>query len=128
MVFKLPSLSHYSSRKEWENACWQKLLKSKVLLKSIVTSYERHNLVIRAAVKEGINSGKGFRQIGREMGLSLQTVSSIKKALNENSYRSYRERGKTERKRKTYSSSKSVLRRKPHGRPVRTKYGTIYLP
>ena len=126
MVFKLPSLSHYSSRKEWENACWQKLLKSKVLLKSIVTSYERHNLVIRAAVKEGINSGKGFRQIGREMGLSLQTVSSIKKALNENSYRSYRERGKTERKRKTYSSSKPGLRRKPHGWPVRTKYGTIY--
>ena len=127
-MFKLPPLHRYSSRREWENACWQKLLKSKSFLKSLVTSYERHNLVMRAAVKEGIRSGKRFKELSREIGLSPQTVSSIKKALSEGGYRSYRERGKTERKKKTYSILQTVSKRRPYGRAVRTKYGTVYIP
>ncbi|KKU93964.1 MAG: hypothetical protein UY26_C0003G0114 [Candidatus Jorgensenbacteria bacterium GW2011_GWA1_48_13] len=124
-MFKLPSLNRFSSRKEWETACWQEMLKSKTLLKSLVTSYERHNLVMRAAVREGINSGKRFRQIAREMGLSLQTVSSIKKALREGDYRSYRERSKTERKKKIYGSHPS--KKKPYRYYRRTKYGKVYM-
>ena len=124
----LPSLNHYSSRKEWEDACWQKILKSKNLLKLLTTPNERHNLVMRAAVMDAINSGKKYREIAEELWLSPQTVSTIKKAIKESNYRSYRERGKTERKKKVYSAGPVSRRRKHRGRPVRTKYGTIYLP
>ena len=126
--FTLPPINRYSSRKEWEDACWHKILKSKNLLGLLVTFYERHNLVMRAAVMDRINSGKRYRQIAEELWLSPQTISSIKRALKENSYRSYRERSKKERKKKIYSSSPVPKQRKHRGKPVRTKYGTIYLP
>ena len=127
-LFALPPLDRYSSRKEWEDACWHKILKSKNLLGLLVTFYERHNLVMRAAVMDRINSGKRYRQIAEELWLSPQTISSIKRALKENSYRSYRERSKKERKKKIYSSSPVPKQRKHRGKPVRTKYGTVYLP
>jgi len=123
----LPPLNRYSSREEWENACWQKILKSKDLLKLLTTPNERHNLVMRAAVIDAINSGKKYREIAEELWLSPQTVSTIKKAIKENNYRSYRERGKTERKRKAYSSGPNIKRKEYRGRPVRTKYGTIFV-
>ena len=127
--FALPPINRYSSRQEWEEACWRKILKSNNLLKLLVTSYERRNLVMRATVMAGVNSGKKYKQIAEELWLSPQTISSIKKALRENSYRSYRERSKKERKKKVYSSSPvSSQKRKHHGKPVRTKYGTVYLP
>lgn len=131
MVKKLPALppvSCYPSRKEWEEACWKKIVKSEKLLDSLVTSYERRNLVMRAAVIDRLNSGKRQKEIAKELWSSPQTINSIKKALGEDGYRSYRERGKTERKKKLYSHHPSRKKRKPHGRPVRTKYGTIYLP
>ncbi len=124
----LPLLKRYSSRQEWEDACWQKILKSKKFLELLTTSNERHNLVMRAAVIEGINMGKKYRQIADELWLSPQTISAIKKAVKENNYRSYRERGKTERKKKVYSDLSKPKRKKYYGRRVRTKYGTIHLP
>jgi len=124
----LPPMSRHPSRKEWENACWRKILKSEELLGLLVTPYERRNLVMRAAVIERIHAGKGYRQIAEELWLSPQTISSIKKAVGKNSYRSYRERSKTERKQRVYSRNTSQTKRKPRGRPVRTKYGIIHLP
>ena len=127
--FALPLISRYPSRKEWENACWQKILKSNNLFELLITSYERRNLIMRAAVISGINSGKSYRQIAEELWLSPQTISSIKKALKENNYQSYRERSKKERKKKVYSSNPTVNQKRKHrGKPVRAKYGTIYLP
>ena len=127
-LFTLPPVGRYSSRKEWERASWHKILKSRNLLGLLVTSYERHNLVMRAAVLDSINLGKGYRRIAEELWLSPQTISSIKKAISENNYRSYRERGKTERKKRVYTPYHISKRRKHRGRPVRTKYGTVYLP
>jgi uncharacterized protein YerC len=126
--FTLPPINRYSSRKEWEDACWHKILKSKNLLGLLVTFYERHNLIMRAAVMDRINSGKRYRQIAEELWLSPQTISSIRRALKENSYRSCRERSKKERKKKVYSSSPVPKQRKHRGKPIRTKYGTVYLP
>lgn len=123
----LPLISRYSSRKEWEGACWHAIITSRNLLELLTTSYERHNVVMRAAVIEGIRLGKKHKQISEELWLSPQTISSIKKAVRENSYRSYRERGKTERRKKVYTSGPS-RGRKRRGRPVRTKYGRVYLP
>lgn len=124
-------INNYSSRKEWEHSCWQKILNSenlKDLLELTTTSYERHNLVMRVAAIERINSGKRFNEISRELWLSPQTISSIKKSISGNNYRSYRETGKTERKKKIYSQDTFSTKRKYRGRPVRTKYGTVYLP
>ena len=97
-------------------------------MKLLTTRNERHNLVMRAAIIDAINSGKKYREIAEELWLSPQTVSTIKKATKENNYRSYRERGKTERKKKVYSAGPISRRRKHRGRAVRAKYGTVYLP
>ena len=123
----LPPLSRFSSRKQWEEACWELISKSKKFLDIITTPYERRNIVLRAAVIDYINSGKKYRQIGEELWLSPQTISSIKRSLNEPRYKSYRERGKSERKQKTYSRNNIQKKRRPSGRPVRTKYGTLYI-
>lgn len=127
-LFALPPLDRYSSRQEWEDVCWHKILKSQNLFESLVTPYERHNLVRRAAVMDRINSGKAYKRIVEELWLSPQTISSIKRALKENGYRSYRERSKKERKKKTHFSSPSSSKRKRHGKAIRTKYGTLYMP
>jgi Trp operon repressor len=125
----LPSIDKYSSRKEWESACWQKILKSDELLRLLVTSHEQHNLVMRAATLKEIMSGKGPRQISRELFISLQTIGVVKKSMNENSYRSYLERSKKERKKRKYSARPSVAKPKYLGRRRRrTKFGTIYMP
>jgi len=113
---------------ERETACWHKILKSEELLQLLITSYERHNLVMRVAALEGLAAGKSYRQIGRELWLSPQTISGIKKALREKNYRSYLERSKKERKKKKYSFSAASAKSRPSGTPRRTKYGTIYLP
>lgn len=123
-----PPVSNYSSRVAWEAACWKKLAASQGLLRLLITAHERHDLVMRAAALDRILSGKSYREIGDELWLSPQTVSGIKKAFRENNYRSYLERSKTERKKRIYHSLRSPAQPRPHGRPVRTKYGMVYIP
>ena len=126
----MPSMNNYSSRKEWEKACWQKMLESKELLSLLVSVHERHDLVMRAVAAESLFAGKSYRQIGKELWLSPQTISGIKKAVNEKEYKSYLERSKKERKKKQYGSklASSKSSPKPSGVPHRTKYGKVYLP
>jgi len=124
----VPPIGNYLSRKEWENACWRKVSESKELLNTLTTSHERHNLAIRAAAIQGLASGKSYREISKELFISTQTVSSIKKALSEKTYRSYPERSEGKRKKKEHDFIPSRFKPKHRGRPVRTKYGTIYLP
>ncbi|MEK7566464.1 MAG: hypothetical protein AAB494_02215 [Patescibacteria group bacterium] len=127
----IPPIENYSSRKEWEDACWKNISKSEEILGSLTTSYERHNLVMRAAAMKGFISGKSYRQISKEFFLSLQTIAGIKKSIKENHYRSYQERSKIERKKKKYSkgpnSNKDRHKQWREGRRVRTKYGTVYV-
>ena len=129
VVFGLPSIDKYTSRREWENACWHKILDSKRVLNLLAAPYERHNLVMRAAVAERLFLGKRYGEIAKELWLSPQTISSIKKSIAENNYRSYRDRGKSERKKREYHAglvSSGPKRR--GGRSIRTKYGRIHLP
>ncbi len=123
----MPPINHYASRKEWETAYWDKILKSKDLLQLVITSHERHDLVMRAAAIDSLSSGKSYRQIGKELWLSPQTVSGIKKAVSEKAYKSYLERSKKERKKKIYSSKIKTRKVRPSGIPRRTKYGTLYI-
>lgn len=124
----LPLLKDYSSRKEWEEISWRNILKSKKLLQLLVTSHEQRDLVMRAAILEGLASGKGQRELSRELFVSLQTINVVKKAVAENNYRSYSERSKKERKKRKYSSNSFGTIRKRRGRPKRTKYGIVYMP
>jgi hypothetical protein len=126
--FSMPPIDRYPSRREWEVACWKKLLSSPELLNLLTTTNERHSLVLRAAAVSRIHEGGGSRQIARELWLSRQTISGIRKALREHTYKSYWQRGKTERKRGSRSNRTYRTAREPHGRAVRTKYGTIYMP
>lgn len=123
---RFPAISDHASRKEWEAACWEKVLESKDLLRLLVTAHERHDLVLRATALDSISAGKSYKQIGEELWLSPQTISSIKKTINEKSYRSYLERSKKERKKRAYSYPKPG-RPRPEGIPRRTKYGILYM-
>lgn len=118
-------INRYNSRKEWEEANWEKLIKQPKILESFITEYERHILVLRVAVVARLNNGKSYREISKELWLSPQTISSIKKAINKKGYESYRKTGKTERKPKVLNSELQN-KKKFQGRTKRTKYGTIY--
>lgn len=122
----LPARNQYPSRQEWEKACWKKIMKSEKLLNLLTTSNERRNITRRGAVMELVNSGKGTRQVSRDLQIAAQTVNSIKKIAKEKVYKSYRERGKTERKKKVYSSHPS--KKEPYRYYRRTKYGKVYMP
>ena len=124
----LPPIHYYPSRKEWEAACWEKISQNQDILHRITTAHERRDLVMRAATMDRLSRGKSYREIGRELWLSPQTVSGIKKALSEKIYASYLERSKKERKKKVYSSPPTIHKSKPSGMPRRTKYGTVYIP
>ena len=128
MPLKLPSRKDYETRAAWEDACWQEISKSSDILRRLVTPYERHGLVMRAAVEACLAVGKSYREIGRELWASPQTVSTIKKSFRKETYRSYFQRSKTERKKRVYSSSKSedrVVSTKSLGGYRRTKYGKV---
>ncbi len=124
----LPLINDCASRKEWEDISWRKILESKKLLQSLVTFHERHDLIMRAAILEGLMSGKGQRELSRELSVSLQTINAVKKAIVEDNYRSYLERSKKERKKKKYSVGPASAKTKRKGRPIRTKYGIIHMP
>ena len=126
-LVKLPPVSDFSSRKEWEAVCWKEVVESEELLQLLITVHERHDIVMRAAAIDRLASGESYKKIGEELWLSPQTISGIRKAANEKTYRSYLERSKKERKKKTYSIIGS-RKQKPKGTPRRTKYGTLYMP
>ena len=124
----LPAVSQYASRAVWEKACWEQLLYSPAQLTHILTPYERRNLILRAVAEHRLLQGVSYGDIGKELWLSPQTISVIKKGMRERGYRSYAERGKTERKKKVFHSSVSGPRRKIRiGTPKRTKYGIRYI-
>ncbi len=125
----LPLMDNYVSRKDWERACWRKMIKSEKMLQALTTPSERHNVVMRATATEALQSGKSYRQISKELGISLQTINSIKRAVDRNGYQSYFERSK-KGGRKKQSNTKAITSIKPRreGRRQRTKYGIVYLP
>lgn len=124
----MPLVSHYPSRKDWEKACWEKIVISEKLLELLVTSHERSNLVIRAAALDRLTAGKTYNQIAKELWISPQTISSIKKAITGKSYKSHLERSRKEKRENPHSSHIASTKRKSHGIFRKTKYGTVHLP
>lgn len=112
--------------KKLEKIYWRRVSGDKDLLDFLATAEEKRDLATRAAILEGLSVGKGHRPLSRELSVSLQTINSVKKAIDKGVYRSYSERGKTERKKKIYSPTRAPKKKRPEGRAVRTKYGIIY--
>lgn len=130
LTWSAPAVGTYPSRAQWVAACWGKICASKELLAALVTAHEREIIVLRAATLDRLAAGVSYREIGKELWVSPQTISGIKKALAEKHYRSYLNRSVTERKKRKYDSSAVVAtarRSRPEGRPRRTKYGTVYV-
>jgi uncharacterized protein YerC len=128
----LPLVSSFSSRDAWERAAWDAIVASIAqqrdpetlsrFLCIVLGANERKNMIRRAAVLTYIKNGNSYREIGNELWAAPQMISALVKALREPSYRSYHERSRTERVKRTYTSSLSSY--KPRMKRVRTKYGT----
>jgi len=118
-------VKNYSSRKEWEGTCWQKILKSRELLQFLISTDEQHNLVMRAAALNGIVSDKSYRVISKEFFVSLQTINIVKRAMKDGGYRSYNKTRRGEKKNGHEIISKPI-KHTSHKRTVRTKFGTIH--
>ncbi len=132
----MPRVADYPSRSVWEEAAWHALItyfatlqKPKdidAMLRILITSHERSLFMRRMTAINRILEKKTYQEIGEELFLTAQTVSTIKKALRSEHYRSYHERSKTERKKRIYSPIKSSpFKKDPSLRTRRTKYGTI---
>ncbi len=129
----IPLLSTFSSRKTWEVSAWNAFVKhisgrahmneTRAFLDLVLTPTERKNILLRATAIARLQNGIGPSEVSKELWLTRQTISAIKKAIRERSYRSYNERGKTERKERALGSI--LPERKPYRRRVRTKYGVI---
>lgn len=111
---------------ELENKSWEKIIKNPNIIRSLLAPNERLKLLSRLAVIELMASGKSHREISRELDISRQTINAIKKSLETREYKSYRQWGKTKRKKKIYSPTGKEKKARPEGRMIRTKYGTIY--
>jgi uncharacterized protein YerC len=105
---------------------WESVKKNPGLLKSILTAGEQRDIAYRLATIKLLKADRSSRQISKDLSISRQTISLIKKSLEGNEYKSYWERSKTERKKKIYSPTGKPKKARPEGRAVRTKYGIIY--
>jgi len=115
-----------------EKDFWENAGKNPGLLRLLMTAKEKRDIACRLAAIKMIETSISPSQISRELSISRQTIYAIKKSLSEKIYKSYRERGKTERKKKVFSPlprrplSKDFQKYLEGRRPRRTKYGTIY--
>ncbi len=132
----VPMVTDFTSRSLWEEKVWHTIMsylttvrkpeEMKSLLEVLISSYERSLFVRRMAAIHRISQKHSYRTIGKELWLTNQTISAIKKALEGKHYRSYNERGKVERKKEVYSPApkSSEHHNNPPIRTQRTKYGT----
>ena len=133
----IPLVTKYATRNDWEEAVWTIMTEHlahaavgneiRKILEAVTTPAERHCVILRLAALHRLAHGVSYRTIGKELWLSPQTTSSLVKAARTKLYRSYYDRGKTERKRKQYSSNQKTKKPRPHGWARKTKYGTIYM-
>ena len=100
---------------------------SKKIAELPMTLDERNKIVLRIAILERLQENKSYRDIEKELWISPQTISEIKRNAHGNNYRSYYERSKTERKRKLYHHETIPKKSMSDGRRVKTKYGTIHV-
>ncbi|MDO8470215.1 MAG: Trp family transcriptional regulator [bacterium] len=120
---KVSPVQRHSSCAAWEDAAWRFVLAHPEIIELLCTARERKDLSARAEILNRLHARVPQRRIARELSVSRQTINAVKKAA-EAGYQSYRERGKTERKR---GPGRGML---DHGSGeirnyVKTKYGRV---
>ena len=130
---KFPPINSASSRKEWQKNIWKLLLANldTSVLNALLTESEKKNITMRAAAIERIMTGASYADIGKELWLSPQTISAIKKGVLEKQYTSHRIRSKATGKKKERgrdTNPKTLKYKHRTGHRIKTKYGSIRMP
>ena len=136
MIYKLKRLSHlknFATRKDWLCTAWIDLLiymhelpveEIDVLLRHILTDYERQLITRRAVAVDRFSTGTNYKSVGEETWLSKQALYAIKKGLKSTHYLSDWEKVKV----RIAQRKEETLRFKERPEPVayrRTKYGRM---
>ncbi len=130
----IPLVGPINNRIAWRAKAWQGMIgylagldqqELSVALQILISSRERTNMVKRAAVVDWLAAGMSYRQMNSELGVALQTIRSIKRALKDKKYQSYSERSKTERKKGFPRVDIATSRQDSMRRERKTKYGTF---
>ncbi len=126
---RLPKLTKFSSRKEWEAAIWEILVKRisrvqsaaelKNLFQFLLSPRDQRTITFRALAVSRIKDFKKTSEIVFELWLSRQTLSAIRKSLKEGAYKSSRVRGHVKRRPSDFSLT--TIRKRSIPRP--TKFG-----
>jgi Trp operon repressor len=137
---KIKNVSKFSSRKDWEKAAWDCIIatlhksQSKkdaaLFLALIISEPERRNIIKRATAIIKLIEGNSYRNIGKELWLSPQTISAIRKGIDEKGYVSRWTRDShRDRERKRRKNLDRIAKREAREakiRPTRrTKYGRL---
>ncbi len=115
-------INEFSSRKEWEEFVWQKLIeeiakiqskeKVRVFLESLISEAEKNFIIKRLIAMSLIKKGKKYREIGEILWISPNTISAIKKSIKSNALYTSRykrtKKPKENRKNVEYSDSVSI--------------------
>jgi DNA invertase Pin-like site-specific DNA recombinase len=98
----LPLLTDFPSRAHWEAAVWEILTdrltslnsgeEMRKALRFLLSTNEQRRVLYRSLAASRFASGIGPREISRELWLTRQTISAIKKSLLEKTYQSDRGR------------------------------------
>ncbi len=114
----------FESRKDWEDFIWEEFaqtllgLNSKKqitgLLNSVISKKEKNFIIKRLIAIQLINQGKSYSEISRILWISPNTISSIKKCLNNQTvYQSKKIKGeniKNKRTKRFDESAEEILR------------------
>ena len=138
LFYALPHPSAFSPRRAWDEAAWNALvarlhrsaspLLFKEALTTLMTALERARVVRRAAALSLFLEGLSYRAIGRELWITPDTVSAIKKAAHKRQYTSRwpRTRKLQEEKLRKAAEKEWERRNAPTGYYRRTKYGRLW--
>ncbi|MDP3881172.1 MAG: Trp family transcriptional regulator [bacterium] len=133
-----PVIRRKPYKDRWDKTHWAVILKHLSTLKSekelekffeiFLPEGDRLKLIQRVVACKRLNEGYKHRDISTELGMSTQTISSVKKAAEESHYLPYNERFKEiieKRREKTLRYLDKKAEKSVPKRYRRTKYGRI---
>ena len=130
----IPRVGDFKTRKEWEVEVWHELLEwfakldaktLKIVLESVMSAPERQFMIKRSAAMARLRNGARYRDIGHELWLAPQTISSIKKAFLAQSYASNWEKVKAQKQARIQAWIEKRHQRREPKFYRRTKYGRM---
>ena len=123
------------SKTSWEENAWKEIVAQTAKLQKdqlfeffrlTTSSRDRKNIILRAAIISGLQTGKSYRKLSYELGASTQTVASIMHALTTRHYLPYQVRTKDTRKPRRAIPAIQRTSGSSIKQAHKTKYGTVY--